>query len=212
MSAPLNKSPRRTTTPSWHEVFLRMLPVIQQSASIAFRHLKPEAKEEAIQDVTASALVAFVRLVELGKADVAFPTVLARYGVSQFRSGRRVGTRLNVRDISSEYCQRRKSVYMQRLDRYDVKDGRWREIVVEDRNATPADIAAARIDFAAWLETLSKRQRMIAETLAMGETTSRTARIFRISAGRVSQIRRQLFDCWQTFQGEPVSSPAMATA
>ena len=189
-----------------------MLPVIQRSASIAFRHLKAEAREEAIQDVTANALVAFVRLVELGKADVAFPTVLARYGVSQFRSGRRVGTRLNVRDISSDYCQRRKGIFVQRLDRYYVKDGEWREIVVEDRTATPADIAATRIDFAAWLETLSKRQRKIAETLAMGETTSRTARIFRISAGRVSQSRRQLFDCWQTFQGEPVSSPAVVSA
>jgi len=28
----------------------------------------------------------------------------------------------------------------------------------------------------------------------------------------VSQIRRQLFDRWQEFQGEPVSSPAVATA
>ena len=212
MSARLNKSPRRATIPSWHEVFLRMLPVIQQSASIAFRHLKAEAREEAIQDVTANALVAFVRLVELGKADVAFPTVLARYGVSQFRSGRRVGTRLNVRDISSGYCQRRKGIFVQRLDRYYVKDGEWREIVVEDKKSTPADIAATRIDFAAWLETLSKRQRKIAETLAMGETTSRTARIFRISAGRVSQIRRQLFDRWQVFQGEPVSSPAVVSA
>ena len=212
MSAPIKNSSHKSTTPPWHEVFLRMLPIIQQCASIAFRHLKAEAREEAIQDVTANALVAFVRLVELGKADVAFPTVLARYGVSQFRSGRRVGTRLNVRDISSEYCQRRKGVFVQRLDRYYVKDGEWREIVVEDKRATPADIAATRIDFAAWLETLSKRQRKIAETLAMGETTSHTARIFRISAGRVSQIRRQLFDRWQAFQGEPLSSPAVATA
>ena len=212
MSAPLNKSPRRATTPSWHEVFLRMLPVIQQSASIAFRHLKAEAREEAIQDVTASALVAFVRLVELGKADVAFPTVLARYGVSQFRSGRRVGTRLNVRDVSSGYCQQKKGVFVQRLDHYYVKDGEWWEIVVEDRTATPADIAATRIDFGEWLQTLPRRKRRIAETLATGESTSRTARMFRISAGRVSQLRRQLFDAWQEFQSEPLSSSAMATA
>ncbi|MCH7687263.1 MAG: hypothetical protein IH899_11375 [Planctomycetes bacterium] len=108
MSAPLKKMSRRTTAPHWHEKFLQMLPVIQQSASIAFRHLKAEAREEAIQDVTANALVAFVRLVELGKADLAFPTVLARYGVSQFHSGRRVGTRLNVRDVMSPFAQRNK--------------------------------------------------------------------------------------------------------
>ena len=110
MSAPLKKTSCRTTTPHWHEVFLRMLPVIQRSASIAFRHLKAEAREEAVQDVTANALVAFVRLVERGKVDLAFPTVLARYGVSQFRSGRRVGTRLNVRDVMSPYAQRSKGI------------------------------------------------------------------------------------------------------
>jgi len=189
-----------------------MMPVIQQCASIAFRNLTAEARQEAIQDVTANALVAFVRLVERGKVDLAFPTVLARYGISQYHSGRRVGTRLNVRDISSDYCQRRKGVYVQRLDRYDVKDDQWRQIVVEDRQSTPADIAATRIDFGDWLQALPRRQRRIAETLAVGETTSRTARLFHISAGRVSQIRRLLYEAWQTFQGEPITNPAVATA
>ncbi len=212
MIAPHKTTSRRTTRPDWHAEFLQMLPTIQQYASTAFRHLKAEAKQEAVQDVTANALVAFVRLVELGKTDVAYPTVLAGYGISQFRSGRRVGTSLNVRDISSDYCQRRKGVFVERLDRYDVQDSEWREIVVEDRQATPADIAATKIDFADWLQTLPRRQRRIAETLAMGETTSRTARMFHISPGRVSQIRRQLYEAWKTFQGESASSPAVATA
>ena len=212
MSAPIKTTRRRTAAPHWHEKFLQMMPVIQQCASIAFRNLTAEARQEAIQDVTANALVAFVRLVERGKVDLAFPTVLARYGISQYHSGRRVGTRLNVRDISSDYCQRRKGVYVQRLDRYDVKDDQWRQIVVEDRQSTPADIAATRIDFNDWLGTLSRRQRRIAEALAVGETTSRTARMFHISAGRVSQIRRLLYEAWQTFQGEPITNPAVATA
>ena len=212
MIAPLKTTSRRTTAPHWHENFLQMLPVIKRSASIAFRHLKPEAREEAIQDVTANALVAFVRLVELGKADVAFPTVLARYGVSQFRSGRRVGTRLNVRDVMSPYAQRSKGIRVERLHHYDREECAWREIVVEDRTVTPADIALTRIDFSDWLDTLPKRQRKIAETLAMGESTSRTARMFQISAGRVSQIRHQLFDRWQEFQGEILGSSAVATA
>ena len=212
MSAPLKKISRRTTAPSWHEKFLQMLPVIQRSASIAFRHLKAEAREEAIQDVTANALVAFVRLVERGKADLAFPTVLARYGVSQFRGGRRVGTRLNVRDVMSPFAQRNKGIKVERLHRYHWEEAAWREILVEDKRATPAEVAASRIDFGDWLQTLPRRQRRIAETLATGETTTRTARIFRISAGRVSQIRRQLYEAWKTFQGEPITIPAVATA
>ena len=209
MSQPA-KTLRFRSRPGWQEKFVAMLPTIQEHAVFRFRHRLPEEREELVAETVALACVMFARLVERGK--VGYATPLADYACRQVVVGRRLGSPLNTNDVGSTHCQRRKGVFVQRLDRYDVKDGEWREIVVEDKNATPADIAATRIDFAAWLETLSKRQRKIAETLAMGETTSRTARIFRISAGRVSQIRRQLFDRWQEFQGEILGSSAMATA
>jgi hypothetical protein len=59
-----------------------------------------------------------------------------------------------------------------------------------------------RMDFAAWLETLSSGNRRLAETLANGETTGFVARSFKISAGRVSQLRRDLCDSWHRFVGE----------
>ena len=204
------KTLRPKSRPNWQEKFVAMLPAIHEHAAYRFRHRLPEEREDLVAEAVALAFVMFARLVEGGK--VGYATPLAVYACRQVAVGRRLGSPMNVNDVTSTYCKRRKGVYVQRLDRYYVKDGEWREIVVEDKRATPADIAATRIDFAAWLETLSKRQRKIAETLAMGETTSRTARIFRISAGRVSQIRRQLFDRWQAFQGEPLSSPAVATA
>ena len=204
------KTLRHKSRPGWQEKFVAMLPAIQEHAAYRFRHRLPEEREDLVAETVAVACVMFARLVEGGK--VGYATPLAVYACRQVAVGRRLSSPMNVNDVTSTYCKRRKGVYVQRLDRYDVKDAEWREILVEDRSATPADIAAMRIDFAAWLETLSKRQRKIAETLAMGETTSHTARIFRISAGRVSQIRRQLFDRWQAFQGEPLSSPAVATA
>lgn len=60
---------RRPTPPAWHAGFLTMLPTIGTHARIAFRHLDPEAREEALQEVIANACRAYVRLVELGKAD-----------------------------------------------------------------------------------------------------------------------------------------------
>ncbi|MFH1265007.1 MAG: hypothetical protein ABIK89_04725 [Planctomycetota bacterium] len=43
-----NKSSRRPgTVPAWHATFLAMLPTIKTHAKIAFRHLDPEAREEA---------------------------------------------------------------------------------------------------------------------------------------------------------------------
>ena len=74
--------------------------------------------------------------------------------------------------------------------------------MVEDRNSTPAELAASRIDLPAWLETLSRRDRKIALKLAVGETTSRVAGQFRLSEVRFSQLRRELKLAWSAFQGE----------
>ncbi len=201
------KQLRHRSAPAWHAGFLAMLPAIIRHARIAFSDLDPEAKAEAVQEVTANAFAAFHRLAELGKADLAYPSVLAKYGIAQCRDGRRVGGRLNIRDVSSEYCQQRKGIRLERLDRFDHDEMAWMEIVVEDRHATPADIAATRIDFAAWLALLPSRDRRIAEKLATGETTSDVASKFRISASRVSQLRRELKESWEEFTGE--REPAM---
>lgn len=71
-------------------------------------HLKPEAREDATQEVIANALVASARLAQLGKSELAYPSVLARYAVAQFQDGRRLGNRRNVREVLSPYAQKRK--------------------------------------------------------------------------------------------------------
>ena len=201
------KKPRQPE-PKWHADFLKMLPAIELRAKIGLRHLGAEAREEAMQEVVANTLVAYLRLVELGKADLAYPTVLAQYAVAHALGGRKVGGRLNVRDVMSSYAQQKKGFRVDRLDSYDQNAGDWMEILVEDRSATPADVAASRIDFAAWLRSLSSRYRKIATTLAVGETTAKVAKMFRLSRGRVSQLRRELQESWQVFQGaDQVADP-----
>ena len=128
--------------------------------------------------------------------------MLAWYAIRQLREGRRVGSKLNVRDLCSPYAQQRKGITVEQLDRYDREEGCWSEILVEDPTSTPADLAATRIDFPAWLETLSSRDRKIALKLAVGESTGRTARQFRLSNARISQLRRELKEAWDAFQGE----------
>ena len=65
-----------------------MLPVIHAYARGAFAHLNPEARQDMIQEVIANALVAYARLYQQGRVALAYPTVLARYGVAQVRDGR----------------------------------------------------------------------------------------------------------------------------
>ena len=196
--------------PAWHEPFLAMLPAIVRHASISFTDRPYQNRKELVQEAVANCLVAYVRLVELGKEDIAYPSVLAMYAVRQIREGRRVGTKMNVRDISSTYCQIAKGIAVKRLDHYDHDSAEWMELLVEDHHATPADIAATRIDFAAWLDGLPGRLRRVAEFLATGETTSAAAKKFRVTAGRISHLRRDLMKSWEVFQRERCCGVAVA--
>ena len=182
-----------------------MLPAIRRQARLAFRHLDPEAREEAVEEAVANALVAYVRLFERGKVELAYPSVLALYAIRQVSEGRRMGTKLNVRDVSSEYCRLKKGLQLERLDRFDRETGEWLEVVVEDRHAGPAETAAARIDIGEWFRRLPRHVRKIAKTLASGERTGAVAKRYRVSPGRVSQIRKELAASWRQFQGEPAA-------
>jgi hypothetical protein len=199
-------SPPRSTIPAWHQGFLSLLPAIRLHASVSFRQLNPDARAEAIQNCLSNAMVAYVRLFELGKVELAYAGPLARYAVAQTRSGRIVGTPLNVKDVSSPYAQAEKGFVLARLDHYDKDEG-WRELVVEDRHAGPAEVAVTRLDFRAFLRTLPRRLRRIAKVLAMGETTTAAAKKFGVSQGRISQMRKELLLAWQNFQGE-IAVPA----
>jgi hypothetical protein len=204
MIALAKKSCRKQQNKPSAPTFEELLPSITKQASVAFRDSPRSEREEQVAEVIANCFVAYVRLIQRGLGNVIFASPLAAYAILQVRAGRKVGCKLNVRDVTSEYCQNRKKFRVQRLDHYDSEEGGWREILVEDRRATPADVAATRLDFAAWLQTLRRKERRVAELLSTGESTKVAARRFRISPARISQLRRELRNCWLTFQGEPV--------
>lgn len=187
-------------TAGWQSGFVKMLPTLKRYLSFRFRHLDDESREEALQEAECNACLAYARLVRQGRAHIASPTSLARYAAAQYWAGCRVGTALNINDVCSVYCQRRKGVRVGPLARGNAQ-GEWREMLLEDRTASPADLAASRIDFAAFMTSLSQRKRRIAELLATGESTNRVAKLLGLTAGRISQIRRELEAAWESFHG-----------
>ena len=212
-SSPMVRSAsRRQPVPEWHKGLLKLLPRIALYARVAFRQLDREARAEAVQNCIANATIAYARLFELGKVELAYAAVLARYAVAQTREGRIVGTRMNVRDISSSYAQAKKGIAVERLDHYDKVEDCWQELILEDRHASPAEIVATKLDFAAWLRSLPIRQRRIAKVLATGETTLATAHKFGVTESRISQVRRELADSWRAFLGEPPLPDNVAAA
>lgn len=190
-----------------YDGFLKLLPAIRADVRFAFRQFTADAHEEAAQEAVSNAFVAYARLVDQGRSHVAAATPLARFAIAQVRAGRMVGTRFNVRDVSSLPCRRRKGVVVERLDRWDDRKECWQHALVEDKSCTPAELAASRIDFEEWLQMLPRRHRQIALKLAEGERTHDVAREFGLSPARISQLRSELHAAWKQFhEGMPEES------
>lgn len=183
-----------------YDGFLKLLPALRIGVRFAFRQLTADAHEEATQEAVSNAFVAYARLVDQGRSHIAAASPLARFAVAQVRVGRKVGTRLNVKDVLSVPCRQRKRVVVERLDHWDDRMECWQDALVEDRSCTPAELAASRIDFAEWLNSLPKRHREIALQLAAGERTRDVAREFGLSSARISQLRWELQTAWHEFE------------
>ena len=156
--------------------------------------------------------MAYARLIERGQADRALPSPLARFAIAQVRAGRRVGNRLRISDVLSNNAQYQKGFQVEALDQFDEEEECWQQVLIDDKRATPADVAACRIDFAEWLRRLTARLRKIALALGSGETTKDAAKQFGLSPARISQLREWLRKSWEAFQGEAVISGRLQPA
>ena len=101
----------------WRERFAHMLPAIDRHARICFRYLMPEARDEAVQEAVATAFSFYARLVALGKENAARAVPLAKFAVRRARNGRTIGSPVNVDDVTSTWCQRRRGIQVERSTR-----------------------------------------------------------------------------------------------
>jgi hypothetical protein len=108
--------------------------------------------------------------------------------------------------LSAPYEQLYGTVGGQRL--HDVFEERLR-----DNRTTPIlDQVQFKIDFGAWLATLTPRELRLIRAMASNERTKDIASHFGVSPGRVSQLRREFERGWERFcgEGEPAAGVAVA--
>lgn len=192
-----------SASPRLTDDFVAMLPAIRTIARKAFRARNYSDREELVAEAIASSFVQYCGLLARGAANRAFATPLGHYGVRHAHVGRRVGGHLNMDDVSSAYCRRHRKVSLLRFTcTSSGEQSGWRELVVEDRRAGPADVAVTRLDFQEWLNRLPEREHRIALYLASGEPTCNAAVHFGVSRGRISQIRDELRRSWEEYQSE----------
>ena len=175
---------------SWQTEFAGMLPDLERLFRKHFQFLSGAARDEAIQEAIVTALIAYSRLKDRGKAHVATATTLAHYAVRHVKRGRPAVGRMNGREPMSRYAQLGSGVQREM----------WIADITDDRYAPVLDVVATRLDCRAWFATLPRRLTRIATDLAVGFTTAEMARRYGVTAGRISQIRRELEASWRAFQ------------
>ena len=117
--------------------FLMILPRIQSQAWNAFQGLSFDLRQELQSEVVGHCWQSFLKLFELGKHEEVPPVTLAKFAIRAVRSGRRIGTSLNINDISSDYCQRRIGIRFTSFCMIDQNGDNWVESLIADERARP---------------------------------------------------------------------------
>jgi len=82
---------------------------------------------------------------------------------------------------------------------------------LHDNTVTPVpDQVQFRLDWAAWLRTLTGRERRMTRMMARGERTMDVGRQFELSPSRVSQLRSEFRQDWHRFCGKHDSAATVA--
>jgi hypothetical protein len=82
----------------------------------------------------------------------------------------------------------------------------WRAVVSDDPKVSSADQAAFKIDFQQWLSRFNHQGRNIIASLAAGEDPYAVADRFGTTPSRVSELRCQFEQSWESFQGTACSA------
>jgi hypothetical protein len=190
-----------------HAEFLKLYLMVQRHARIVFRGRGEVDREEAVAEAVAAAFDSYLRLKARGKDPVhAFPTLIATYAVLRVQDGWHLGSRSSSKDVLSRKAQHKHGFQVLSLPgRQDL--GALAEQLEHDWRTPVADQAAFRIDFPQFLRSLSHRDRRLAYFLGVGNSAKEAAAKFKLSPGRITQLRQQWCREWLVQQGGATDKP-----
>jgi len=177
-------------------------PIIRNTIPRTARPMGSEDHEELVQDATASAAEMLEAMEKAGKKPL--PHSIAYYSIQRTKSGRR-----SYGDIRSDVM----SPGFQ-MD-HDGAVCSMQEPVCDEEEMTIGDAIASKsedmaskvlrqIDWDAFLATLDARKRRIVEELMLGFGTGDIAKLFSVSAARITQIKREIAQDIKAFMGDTI--------
>lgn len=213
---------RRSDSPALQAEFLKLCPLVLRHARFVFRDRNAGDREEAEAEAIASAFESFLALKARGKDPIHdFPAAMATYAVLHVKDGRHVGGRSSRKDVLSRKAQVAHRFRVEPLpvsqrtsvaDRYSSPHGQQAQDAFEERlqdnDRTPvAEQVCFRLDFPAFLGTLSARDRRLVRFLSLGHSAKHASDRFKLSPARITQLRKRWQRDWRVFQGDQLSAP-----
>jgi hypothetical protein len=210
-----------------HARFLSLLPRIETHAAIYFRHIPCAGRRaDCLAEAAALGWQWFLRLAARGRDPAHFAAAFATLLARAVQSGRRLCGGERSGDVLSRLAQIRHGFGVEALPAttragHEELHGRPRgqqlqdlyEERLHDNMMTPPDEQAMfRVDFADWVSGLTARERRLVRAMARNERTADLAQQFGVSAGRISQMRREFEQGWRRFCGDDVPSGPRPTA
>ncbi len=194
--------------------FEQALPRIVTRANVSFRFVRcSHQKSEYIAEVVALSWIWWQRLRHAGKNPATFVSTLAGYAARAVAGGRRLCRAEAANDALSRRAQCRHgftTVPIQTSGNASLDS--FRDAIKGNTRTPVFEQAAFRCDFPIWLATLSDRDRSLVGDLMQRERTGALARKYGLTAGRISQLRRQFHLDWTAFVGDSLTMRGMMTA
>jgi DNA-directed RNA polymerase specialized sigma24 family protein len=195
-------------TSNLHQAFDAALDRIDAVLRHQFRTWPRDQRQEAIDDARAYTWLAWHGLLARGKDPIQVGVVaIAANACRAVRNGRSVGSArsvgrgaMDIHHPKARLATGLRVVFLEDLG--GGPPGHWQDWLAANDRYGPADEAAFRLDFAAWLVELPATKRRVAELLAQGLGTGEVARRLGVTSGAVSQSRDWLARSWCLFQGQ----------
>jgi hypothetical protein len=184
--------------------FVAALSRILRIARFRFRQVPcPHSREDAICETVALCWVWYIRLVQKGRNPAEFISALARYGVRTVNSGRRACGQERANDCLSRHCQQFRKTLEPQPSRGRITDENVLEDALCDNTQTPVpNQVQFRCDFGDWEHQLPTVKQRLVKGLALGHRTTDLAAEFGLSAGRISQLRKEFAEDYAAFCGD----------
>lgn len=198
--------------------FLELIPIVERQVRFAFRGRSAADREEAAAEAVAAAYESYVKLTARGKNPARnFPSAFAAYAILHVKAGHHVGSSSSSTDVLSPRAWKKRGFRVEPLSgspgvardpRNPVvhrrPEGDFDEQLRDNTRSPVPDQAAFRVDFPTFLAGLGQRDRELVKFLALGHSAHSAATRFKLSEGRVCQLRKTWRERWCQSQDECV--------